>query len=127
MRRGHLMREPYQLDAFAEELPERAAPSPLGVPPLVCAPLPDPSPFASRPNAQDDEAGDVEWHWSENEEDIVLGEQRAVAVYRNGSQGIVIREQSPDGEREDHFVVLRDDAAAKALITRLQQEVGAKR
>lgn len=115
------MGEPYQLDAFPEEVPERA---PLqgreGFSDITTREAPPPPIPAN-------DGGIWSWFNDEDEKDIVVGEQRAIAVYRNGSQNIVIREQSPDGEREDHFVVLRDEIAAKALIARLQQEVGAKR
>lgn len=98
-----------QLDAFEQEgSPNRAASSPAR------APLEN--------HAADDER--LDWHWRENEEDIVLQEQRRIAVYRNPARGIVIREENPEGESEDAFVVLRDDDAARALIGHLQREIG---
>jgi hypothetical protein len=60
-------------------------------------------------------------------DDIVVDEQRAVAVYRNRVDGIVIRQEHPDGPDEDMFVVLRDDDAVAALIAALQAQIGGKR
>lgn len=103
-----------QLEVFElEGSPNWAASSPAGASPD------NPSPGN---HTADDER--LDWHWRENEEDIVLGEQRRIAVYRNPARGIVIREENPEGESEDAFVVLRDDDAARALIGHLQREIG---
>lgn len=111
------MGTPIQLDAFADEEAPARVPSPSPISPAA---------FSPEEPAEDDKGEDPDWHWRENAEDIVLEEQRRIAVYRNPVRSIVIREESPDGEREDAFVVLRDDEAAKALIAQLQREIGVK-
>lgn len=64
--------------------------------------------------------------WRERDS-IVVDEQRAVAVYRNKYDGVVVRQECPDGPHEDMFIVLRDDDAVASLIAALKSEIGAKR
>ncbi|TGR84257.1 hypothetical protein EN866_33475 [Mesorhizobium sp. M2D.F.Ca.ET.223.01.1.1] len=66
-----------------------------------------------------------EFDWFADRSDVIVDEQRAVAVYRNKADGVVVRQEGyPD---EDMFVVLRDDDAVAALIAALQREIGGKR
>jgi len=62
-----------------------------------------------------------QFDWAE-EDCVVLQEQLSVAVYRNKRDGIVIRQEGAYGD-DDHFVVLRDDAAARTLIDAIQREL----
>lgn len=114
-----------QLAFLDEGSPERAATSPdIGHPAQFSEAV---TRATSAPIGETEPASDG-WGWynEEGEADIVLEEQRRIAVYRNRVNGIVLREESPDGEREDHFIVLRDNEAAKVLIARLQREIGVK-
>jgi hypothetical protein len=65
---------------------------------------------------------DFDW----TDEVTVVGEQRPIAVYRNPSQGIVIRERGDDSPNDDQFLVLRDAVAVQALIERLAAEIGSR-
>ena len=70
------------------------------------------------PNLSDPDKFD----WS-SDDSVLLGEQLAVAVYRNKFDAIVIRQEGVGGD-EDHFVVLRDAEAVRLLIAALDDEVG---
>lgn len=68
-----------------------------------------------------DEQDEDPFVWSEEREgSVVVHEQRSVAVYRNRANGVVIREESPDGADEDSFIVLRDQDAVRAVIDALK-------
>ena len=59
--------------------------------------------------------------WS-TDDSVLLGEQFAVAVYRNKRDAIVIRQEGVGGD-DDHFVILRDAEAARLLVAALQREI----
>lgn len=72
----------------------------------------------AKPEEQDREDW-YEWNPEENES-ILIMEQRAIAVYRNPMNGIVIREERSCGGDEDNFVVVQLHYVGR-LIARLQQ------
>jgi hypothetical protein len=85
------------------------------------------SPTPGNPSVlPDEDDGGFNW-FSLQDEHVVVGEQRPVAVYRNTANGIVIRERGDDSPTDDMYIVLRDEAAAKALIAALTMEVGGRK
>ncbi|KQZ19335.1 hypothetical protein ASD50_07565 [Mesorhizobium sp. Root552] len=68
-----------------------------------------------------------EWEmdWIRGQE-VIIQEQRAVAVYRNGKNGIVIREERAWDEEEDKVIVLSTPEAANALIDAIKRELGGR-
>ncbi|TGT42831.1 hypothetical protein [Mesorhizobium sp. M8A.F.Ca.ET.165.01.1.1] len=66
-------------------------------------------------------AGD-KFDWNGGEE-VVIREQRAIAVYRNPNEGIVIREQGGWDEDGDMFIVLTTAGAAYRLIDAIKREL----
>lgn len=61
--------------------------------------------------------------WTNDDGDVIVKSQQAVAVYRNRRGHVVIRgERQVDGD-EDSFIYLSTPAALKALIDRLQREL----
>lgn len=70
---------------------------------------------------------DPEWEmdWIHGQE-VIIQEQRAVAVYRNGKNGIVIREERAWDEEEDKVIVLSTPEAAHALIDAIKRELGGR-
>lgn len=72
---------------------------------------------------EDDEADDQHFDWSLNDEDIVLQEQSAVAVYANRYGGIVIRREAAMYEAEDAVIVLATAGAAYRVIEAIQREL----
>jgi hypothetical protein len=61
---------------------------------------------------------DDSFDWSKDNEDIVVEWQGAIAVYRNSSGGIVVRQEAQVDE--DQFVVIQP-TNLRALIRRLEQ------
>jgi hypothetical protein len=59
------------------------------------------SPILGRPKAQDD----LEFDWI-SDGTIVLREQRATAIYRNGADELVIRQRADWNEEADTFIVI---------------------
>ena len=65
-----------------------------------------------------------DWCSDDDQEAIILEEQRAIAVYRNRSNGVVIRAERSLDDEDDAFIVLATTQAVKALIAALQREIG---
>lgn len=65
-----------------------------------------------------------DWCSDDDQEAIILEEQRAIAVYRNRSNGVVIRAERSLDDEDDAFVVLSTSEAVRALIAALQREIG---
>lgn len=63
------------------------------------------------------------WDWTSEEvkQDLIVPSVRAVAVYRNGNNEVVIRQQSLYGE-DDSFVILPETFLGD-LISALQEEI----
>ncbi len=61
-----------------------------------------------------------EWH-GDDATDIVIRHQRAVAIYRNDSDDLVIRQRA-DYPNEDQFIILTVENIP-ALIAALQREI----
>ena len=70
---------------------------------------------------------DPEWEmdWIHGQE-VIIQEQRAVAVYRNEKDGIVIREERAWDQDEDRTIVLATPEAVRALIDALKRELGGR-
>lgn len=92
-----------QLDAFADEEAPAGA---LSSPTEPQEPAADECPL---------------WSWVADEKDVVVEEQRRVAVYTNEWGGVVIREE---GDGEDSFVLLHDAEAVRAVIAALEPYAG---
>ncbi|NMG39903.1 hypothetical protein GRZ55_11675 [Chelativorans sp. ZYF759] len=75
---------------------------------------------ARRGPVPDDDAWKMDWM---NGEEIIVQEQRAIAVYRNRANGVVIRAERTWDEEEDVFVVLSSETAVRAVIAQLQREL----
>ena len=67
---------------------------------------------------------DDEWEmdWSEGEE-IIVHEQRALAVYENNFGGIVVRQERGWDEEDDVVIVLACPSAASRLIEAIQNRL----
>lgn len=61
----------------------------------------------------------AEFEWDANNEDVIVPEQRATAVYVNRWGQAVIRQEKVWDEEDDAFVIV-DRAHLPALISRLQ-------
>lgn len=67
-----------------------------------------------------------DWHdfdW-QNSPDVIIREQRAIAVYTNPYGGVVVREERGWDEEEDRFIVLSSPEATGALIAALKRKGG---
>ncbi|MFL9827181.1 hypothetical protein [Rhodoplanes sp. SY1] len=72
---------------------------------------------------RDSEAADIDdFDWDENDS-IVLQEQRATAVYRNKRGALVIRQERSWDEEDDTFIVI-SRTNEQAFIDRLCDELG---
>ena len=61
--------------------------------------------------------------WNHGQE-VIIREQRSIAVYTNPHGGVVIREEQTWDEENDTFIVLATTAAVEALIAALKREIG---
>jgi hypothetical protein len=68
-------------------------------------------------------SNDNDFDWSSNNEDIVLREQRALAVYWNTRGDLVIRQERDWSENDDPFLVIGRDNV-DAFLDRLCDVVG---
>ncbi|MFZ3180039.1 MAG: hypothetical protein WA156_07470 [Methylocystis silviterrae] len=69
------------------------------------------------------------WEDADNAGDIVLSEQRAIAVYPNGKGCLVIRQQADWNADEDSIILVQPEHAervARALLNWAQQVLGQK-
>jgi hypothetical protein len=53
-----------------------------------------------------------DFNWNDVEEDLVVPEQAAIAVYNNPRNDLVVRQTGRFGNDEDHFVVIQADQDA---------------
>jgi hypothetical protein len=51
-------------------------------------------------------AGDHKFNWLDDRDDVVVGEQAAIAIYQNPNGDIVIRQKASSGEDNDSIVVV---------------------
>lgn len=68
-------------------------------------PVPPPPVAAPKIEEPATEPEDNEFRWTD--EDTVIEDQHAVAVYRNPRNNLVIRQSSPDGRSDDPFIVIQ--------------------
>lgn len=61
------------------------------------------------------------WNDEEMQEDIIVPSVQAIAVYRNPSLDIVIRQQDPLGEEDQVIVIPR--SRAKEIIKAIQKNL----
>jgi hypothetical protein len=87
---------------------------------LNVQPTPDPTPKAAEDvgNGVGDEDDSGEFRW--NDEDIVVPCQPPIAIYRNPSGGIVIRQDQTAFYENDHWIVVLPENLPR-LIRRLQE------
>jgi hypothetical protein len=69
---------------------------------------------------EDEDEDGMDWT---NSEDIILREQRSIAVYRNPWGGVVIREEAGALDDEDRWLVLASEDAVRRLIAALQKQL----
>lgn len=66
------------------------------------------------------------FNWNDGE-DIVVHEQRALAVYENKFGGIVIRQERSWDDEDDTFIVLASPGAAYRLVEAIQNQLNAQK
>lgn len=71
------------------------------------------------PSPRPEEPESFDWFTSE---EVIIEQQRSIAVYRNGRNHVVIRVDG-EGYDEDSCIVLATEEALKALIAALQREL----
>jgi hypothetical protein len=64
-----------------------------------------------------------EFNWIEDADDIILPEQRAVAVYWNKQGSLIIRQEKAWCDEDDQFVVV-EKANVNVFIDRLTEVLG---
>jgi len=66
------------------------------------------------------------FNWNDGE-DIVVHEQRALAVYENKFGGIVIRQEQAWDDEDDTVIVLASPGAAYRLVEAIQNQLNAQK
>jgi hypothetical protein len=83
---------------------------------------PEPQADASEPYLplETETGSKIDWN---NSEDVIVREQRSIAVYRNRYGGVVILEEAGALDDEDMWMVLSSQEALRRLIAALQEHL----
>lgn len=68
-------------------------------------------------------ATSTDFDWRTDADSIVVEHQPSIAVYRNGRNAVVIRQEGQYHPDEDHWVMLSSPDALRLLIAALQREL----
>ena len=68
-----------------------------------------------------EERWEMDWN---NSEEVIIQEQRAIAVYTNTKEGVVVRQERAWDEEDDVVIILSTRQAVETLIAALKRELG---